>query len=223
MSEGISNAQVEQRRVADLIPYENNNKKHPASQIEALAKSIEDQGLENPILIEEDGTIISGHGRHLAVQHLGREFVAVRVARGITKEQARKLRIAANKTTSIEYDTEALSLELKGLADLDIDLGSLGINEKEILVMVEDVGEMDLGSLTTDIKTAVETHERETEEKADEIESSEVSIAKVFGVKKIPVADARAITRFLGIIEAETGEKGLAALMAHVQGVVAGA
>jgi hypothetical protein len=221
MSEGISNISIDTWEVSRLIPYELNNKKHPADHVTKLAESIAKFGFENPILVEEDGTIISGHGRRMAAIQLGLKFVPVRVAVGLSKDRARQLRIAANKTSSNEYDVDALSFELKDFRDLDMDLDGLGINDKEILVMVDDVGEMDLSSLTTDIRAAVEAHDEDTSEASDRMEGSELPIAKAFGIKKIPVSSVRVVTRFLGTIEAKTGKSGLEALIAHMEDVVA--
>jgi len=220
MTESLSNAPVESWPVENLTPYENNNKKHPPAQIRALAASIADTGIENPILIEDDGTIISGHGRLEAVMSLGWSVVPVRVARGITKEQAMKLRIAANKTSSTDYDIDALSAELAKLQELDVDLGSMGFTDKELSILIEDVGELDLGSMDTDVVASVERHEEVTKETAERVEVSEVPIAKAFGFKTVPNAAQRTITRFLGVIEESHGKTGLEALLAHMEEVV---
>lgn len=216
----LGDAPIESWEVGRLIPYDNNNKKHPPEQIERLAASIKEHNFENLILVEEDGTIISGHGRRLAVLHLGWTHVPVRVAYGLPKAEARKVRIAANKTTSSEYDVDAMSFELKDLGIELVDLGSVGINDKEFSIMVEDVGDMDFGALTTDITTAVETHEKSVTEAADKAEDSETSISKALGIKKVSTGDARLLTRFMGQIEEASGLKGIEALRAHAEAVL---
>jgi ParB-like chromosome segregation protein Spo0J len=220
MSDLLSKAPVESWPVENLIPYENNNKKHPDSQVALLANSISEDGLNDPIVVEEDGTIISGHGRRLAILKLGWTHAPVRVARGLTKTQARKLRIAVNKTASNEYDTDALQKELADLQAFDINLASLGFSEKELTMFVEDVGEIDIGSITDDVVGEVEKHDEAVKETAARIEDATVPIAKAFGFKNVPVAAQRTITRFMGVIEDSHGKQGLDALLAHMEEVV---
>lgn len=220
MADLLSTAPVESWEIERLIPYEDNNKKHPEAQVETLAISISEDGLTDPIVVEEDGTIIAGHGRRLALIKLGWTHAPVRVARGLTKTQARKLRIAVNKTVSNEYDTDALSRELAALGDLDIDLTSLGLSAKELSVLTEDVGELDLGAISTDIVEDVERHEEDVKTASDRAEKSEVPLAKAFGFKNVPVSGQRTITRFMGMIEAKSGLEGLDALLAHMEEVI---
>lgn len=212
--------QVESWDIDKLIPYERNNKKHPQPQIDSLAASIKEFGFENPIAVEADGTIISGHGRCLAAKQLGLIKVPVRVFRGITKDQARKLRIAANKTTSTDYDLESLALELADFRISDIDLDGMGLTDKELVVLLDDVGEIDLGSMTDDVVADVVRHEADVKDSSDRAEASEVALAKVFGFKSVPNKDARTITRFLGVVEEQTGKSGAEALIAHMAGVL---
>jgi hypothetical protein len=217
----LSDAPIEQWLLSDLIVYENNNKKHAPDSVRELAASIKEHGFENPILIEEDNTIISGHGRALAAEQLGMTYVPVRVAKGITKIQARKLRIAANKVTSTDYDTNMMQIELKELQDLDVDLGGMGLTEREFQSLLTDVGEIKFDTLTDDISGSVAIHEEGIARVAEEVEGSEVPLSKAFGFKKVPVAGVRTITRFLGVIEEQTGKVGLDALLQHMSEVVA--
>lgn len=217
MSDGVSFTEVESWDIDRLIPFERNNKKHPDKQVDELAASVAEHGFENPISVEEDGTIISGHGRRLAAIKLGMRKVPVRVFRGITKEQARKLRIAANKTTSTDYDLESLALELADLKELEIDLGGMGLSDKELMVLMDDVGEVDLGSMSTDIVKDVERHEEEVTETADKAEVAEVALSKVFGFKTVTNAQARILSRWIGEVEFAAGKEGVEALIEHAE------
>lgn len=220
MSDFLSTAPVESWEIERLIPYEDNNKKHPEAQIATLASSIIESGLNDPIVVEEDGTIIAGHGRRLALIKLGWAYAPVRVARGLTKAQARKLRIAVNKTVSNEYDTDALARELAALQTLEIDLTNMGLSDKELSILTEDVGEIDLGAISDDIVVDVERHEEDVKTTSEKVEVAEVPIAKAFGFKTVPVAAQRTITRFMGMIEATHGSEGLEALLAHMGEVI---
>ena len=48
--------------INDLIPYQNNAKKHPQKQIDKIKKSIEDFGFNDPIAVDGNNMIIEGHG-----------------------------------------------------------------------------------------------------------------------------------------------------------------
>lgn len=195
-----------------ILPYEFNHKKHPEKQIATLAKLIREKGLINPILLEEDGTIIAGHGRFLAIQRLGWAKVPVRVAYGVSKQDAAALRIADNKTVSNDYDTDILSDELMRLGD-DYDLGMLGFDARELSILISDAGEIDADSLVGDIDMAVEAHEAEIENSSEKADGDVVRLDKAFGFKTISLPSQKTVTRFMAEIEASTGKTGADALI----------
>ena len=57
--------------VSSLIPYASNARTHTDEQINQIAASIKEFGFTNPILIDQEGGIIAGHGRVLALNKLG--------------------------------------------------------------------------------------------------------------------------------------------------------
>ena len=61
---------VDWRPIGDLKKYPGNPRRHPESQIAGLMKSIRHYWT-NPILIDEIGTILAGHGRWEAARRLG--------------------------------------------------------------------------------------------------------------------------------------------------------
>ena len=218
----ISKVQVEQWDINDVKPYPFNNKKHPEKQIDLLMRSIKAHGHLDPIVVDEDGVIISGHGRREALVRLGREKVAVRVLRGISEAEASALRIAANKTVSNEYDTDALARELSFLNDLDMDLGALGFDEKELSMLISDVGEIDDDMIVADMTAAVEQHEAEINEKAEDVDQDMVRLDRAFGFKTIPLKDQKYVARFLAEIEAEYELPADQALIKHMINHLAG-
>lgn len=215
----ISNAPVESWKVEDLKPYERNNKKHPADQIKSLANSIKDQGLNDPITVDEQGVIISGHGRLEAVKLLGWTHVPVRCLKGITETQAMKLRIAANKTTGTEYDIDVLQDELNRLSLLGEEVTDIGFNDRELEMLMTDIGEMDDVDVA-DIDQAVSDFDDEVEESAREAEKTEVPISKAFDIKKLPLKAQRTTGLFMKRIESQTGKTGAEALIAHMEGIL---
>ena len=62
---------VERRQVAQLTPYARNARTHSPEQIAQIAASIREWGWTVPVLVDEAGGIIAGHGRVLAAQRLG--------------------------------------------------------------------------------------------------------------------------------------------------------
>jgi ParB-like chromosome segregation protein Spo0J len=45
-------------KVADIVPYERNAKKHPADQVQLIANSIKEFGFQQPIVIDKDKDVI---------------------------------------------------------------------------------------------------------------------------------------------------------------------
>lgn len=214
----IGLAPVESWPVEKVLPYPENHKKHSPAQVAALAASIKEQGLNDPITVDKDGVIISGHGRLEAVKSLGWTKVPVRWLNMLTKAQADKLRIAANKTTSTDYDFEVLQRELARLSGAGEDLTSLGLDARELEMMIGDIGAMDSASIVEDLDLAVDAFEEEVRTASTKATEDEIAIGKAFGIKKVPPAFAKVAKRFMGEIEGKFApQKGWEALMAHMQ------
>jgi len=120
----------------DIRPYSKNAKKHPKKQIEQVAKSIEEFGMNQQIVVDNDGVIIVGHGRFAALQMLGWDVKPewIKVV-DLTEQQAKAYRLADNKLNESDWDMELVIEELKELemrllemtgfeADLIIDVDS---------------------------------------------------------------------------------------------------
>src|SRR5215469_3861666 len=54
---------VEQWPIERLIPYANNPRLHNAADVERIAASIVKWGWTNPVLVDDQGVLIAGHGR----------------------------------------------------------------------------------------------------------------------------------------------------------------
>jgi ParB-like chromosome segregation protein Spo0J len=214
----ISHAPVESWTLNRIKPYPENNKKHSAAQIKELVKSIESQGLNDPITVDKKGVIISGHGRFEAIKVLGWKVCPVRHLKMLTPVQADKLRIAANKTSSNEYDYDAMQRELSRLSGMGESLDDMGFDAKELEMMVGSIGELDMDSISDDIITAVGDFEDEAREEAAKIGDEEVSLSKAFGLSKIPLRSMRTAKVFMGAIERETGLVGSDALVKFMEG-----
>lgn len=120
---------VERRPVKDLVPYARNSRTHTDEQVQQLAASIEQFGFTKPVLIDEDNTIIAGHARVMAVEHLGCADVPVMVARGWTEAQRRAYVIADNALAlNAGWDEGVLADELHDIAALEFDLDPIGLD-----------------------------------------------------------------------------------------------
>ena len=126
--------QIIQKRLADIVPYANNTKKHDETQIKNVAESIKKYGWVQPIVIDNDGTIVIGHCRALAAERLGIEEVPCVVVSDLTEEEINALRIVDNKTNESPWDFDLLSAELPevDLSDFEFDFGlDFGLDEKK--------------------------------------------------------------------------------------------
>lgn len=115
--------QIIQKKLADIVPYANNTKKHDETQIKNVAESIKKYGWVQPIVIDNDGTIVIGHCRALAAEKLGIEEVPCVVVTDLTEEEINALRIVDNKTNESPWDFDLLSAELPeiDLSDFEFD------------------------------------------------------------------------------------------------------
>lgn len=106
-----------------VTPYAQNAKKHPKKQIEQVAASIKEFGMNQPIVVDKQGVIIVGHGRYEALKSLGMEVTPemVRVV-DLTEEQAKAYRLADNKLNESEWDMDLVIEELKGFSEPMLEL-----------------------------------------------------------------------------------------------------
>jgi len=116
-----------------LQPYERNARTHSPEQVEQIARSIEEFGFTNPLLIDEHNRIIAGHGRLMAAQRLLMADVPCMVLTGLTDAQRRALILADNKLAmNAGWDAALLSAELQELKLEGFDLSLTGFSVEEI-------------------------------------------------------------------------------------------
>jgi len=135
--------QVEQLKVGDLIPYVNNSRTHSDEQVMQVASSIKEFGFTNPILIDDDGGIIAGHGRLMAAKKLGLAMVPC-IRLGHLSEAQRKAYVIADNQLALNsgWDLDALKLEIDRLGELDFDIELLGFDDDFLTsLMIEEPGE----------------------------------------------------------------------------------
>lgn len=111
-------------KVADLIPYERNPRKIPQEAVDDVKESFMQCGVIDPIEVDENNVILSGHTRRLAAIDMKLTEVDVLKVTGLTEQQKRKYRLLANKTGErTGWDFELLDWELEELDFEGYDFG----------------------------------------------------------------------------------------------------
>ncbi len=130
---------VTRTKLADLIPYARNARTHSDAQIAQLVASIREWGWTMPVLVDEDGQIIAGHGRVLAAEAIGLGDVPTMTARGWSEAKRRAYTIADNKLAlNAGWDDAILGAEFVDLKLADFDLSLTGFDVGELAELFAD-------------------------------------------------------------------------------------
>jgi len=116
-----------------LHPYEQNAKKHTPEQVDQVARSIQEFGFNQPIVVDGNMEVIVGHGRLLAAKKLGLDTVPVLVLENLTDEQVQAYRLADNKLNESEWDMGLVVENLKYLDSQGFDITLTGFDKDLIL------------------------------------------------------------------------------------------
>jgi DNA modification methylase len=124
--------QVSLWNIEDVKPYPRNPRENEHA-VEAVARSIEEFGFNQPIVVDRDAVIIVGDTRFKAALQLGLKQVPVYVATHLTPQQIKAYRIADNKLAEIaEWDHDRLVQELVELEQMDFNVELLGFEPEEL-------------------------------------------------------------------------------------------
>ncbi|WP_374349188.1 ParB N-terminal domain-containing protein [Chitinimonas sp.] len=157
----------ESRALSSLSPYAGNARTHSAAQINKLAQSLVQFGWTVPILVDELGEIVAGHGRLLAAKAVLAEGWAipgwsdastapVLTKRGLSPEQKRAYRLLDNRiATEAGWDKDLLALELAGLQSAEFDLALTGFDKGEIDELLTALSGKDPATQKADAKSAL--------------------------------------------------------------------
>lgn len=204
-----------------LVPYEQNVKKHPPEQVARVAKSLLEFGWNQPVSVDKNGVLITGHGRRLAVLSIieqgkqiprwpDRAKVPVWVRDDLTEAQVRALRLADNRAAEGQIDAKLFQLEL---STLDFDLEGI-FDAKELEFAVADLGQLSEAPFVEDIGAAIDEQTAEVREKAQAASQKRVPVARVLGFKDVAGPNQIKISRLVAHIEGVTGKKGEEAMAA---------
>lgn len=133
---------IEEIPIEELVPYENNAKRHTREQIAAVEASIREFGFRAPCIVwrNDDGRpeVVAGHARIIAAKNLGLKRVPCVSCDDLTDAQRRALTLADNQTTMMTgWDEDLLSYELDTLS-MDFDMTDFGFTD-EMVGMAETV------------------------------------------------------------------------------------
>lgn len=131
----MSRTTIQMMPIASLKPWACNARTHSKKQVRQIAESIETFGFTNPVLIDEAGTILAGHGRVEAAKLLGMAEVPCLRLDHMSEDEKRAYVLADNKLAlNAGWDEDLLAAELGALAsaDLGFDLSVTGFSLPEI-------------------------------------------------------------------------------------------
>ena len=125
--------QIFYKNVNDLKPYKNNARTHTPEQIAEIAEGIKAFGFLDPIEVDKNNVIISGHARLEAAISIGLEQVPTIAHENLTDAQRKAYTLAANKlATKSGWDSGLLKEEFEALKTDDMDLSLTGFTDDEI-------------------------------------------------------------------------------------------
>jgi DNA modification methylase len=130
---------IRYRDIESLIPYAMNARTHSPAQIAQIAASIREFGWTNPVLVDEAGGIIAGHGRVLGGMQAGYSQAPTIELAHLTPAQKRAYVIADNKIAlNAGWNEELLAAELAALKAADFDVDLVGFDERELHALLGD-------------------------------------------------------------------------------------
>ena len=140
-----------------LKAHPNNARTHSKHQIRQIANSIRMFGFTNPVLVNQENTIMAGHGRVAAAELIGMDKVPTIRIEHLSSDQIRAYVLADNKLAeNAGWDKSILAIELQHL--------TLSSEIPDITVAGFEVGEIDLiiNSITESSEEDEEQFDRPT-------------------------------------------------------------
>lgn len=126
--------------IEKIVPYENNPRNND-NAVDAVARSIDEFGFQQPLVLDKDNVIIVGHTRYKAAMKLGLETVPCVIADNLSEEQARAYRLADNKVGELaKWDFGLLQGEIDEV--ISIDMGDFGFDMDSVDIDWADVEDL---------------------------------------------------------------------------------
>ena len=100
-------------------PNKRNARTHSKKQVRQIARGIQEFGFNNPILIDEQSVVITGHGQLAAAKFLGLGVVPAVCPSHLSVAEKRAYVLADNQNAlNAGWDSELLSVEFEELSVL---------------------------------------------------------------------------------------------------------
>ena len=132
---------VERWPIERLIPYANNPRLHSEADLDKIAASIRKWGWTNPALVDENGTLIAGHGRVAAATKLKLTSIPVIVARRWSDDEKQAYRLADNELAArASWQPDLLRNELSDLLSSGFDLDLIGFEPNRLEEILAGLG-----------------------------------------------------------------------------------
>jgi hypothetical protein len=147
-----------------LVPYSRNAKQHSIAQVDELVSIILKVGFVKPVIVDEEYTVLAGHGARLAAIKIGLPEIPVVVLSHLSAAEKRAYVLADNRIA--EHSTWDLGVVAEELAALDLekfDFTMTGFSDEDLEQMLDDLAGLsstpatkpDRGTtMSTDPKTA---------------------------------------------------------------------
>jgi ParB-like chromosome segregation protein Spo0J len=133
---------IQLRAIASLRPHAGNARVHDAAQLAQIMASMQAFGFTNPLLVDEDGVLIAGHGRLAAAEALGIAKVPVILMKHLAPAQKEALRLADNRIAENATWDQALlrdALASVQAAETDLEAPATG-NPTQLRTHVSGLG-----------------------------------------------------------------------------------
>ena len=143
MKTQIAELSIRYQPIRNLKHNPHNSRTHSLRQVRQIADSIKAFGFTTPILVDQDNTIIAGHGRAKAAEILGISELPTISLENLSPDQLRAYVITDNRLAEkAGWDPSILAIELQHLSsinsDFDITVTGFDIPEIDLLLSPAD-------------------------------------------------------------------------------------
>jgi DNA modification methylase len=134
---------VENVPIDQIRPDPRNPRNHRDRHVKALAKCIAEFGFNVPVLIDDNGQLIAGHGRYAAALLLGLAAIPAIRLKHLNEQQRQAFMIADNRLHDLSsWNRTNLATILLELAesdlDFDIEVPGFSVGEIDLMVMTAE-------------------------------------------------------------------------------------
>jgi len=171
---------IEKIKISELNPAEYNPRRMTNKQYEDLKNSLEKFGLVDPIIVNNDNTVIGGHQRLKIIKELGATEVPT-VRLNLSKEDEKELNIRLNKNTG-EFDLDILANNF----DME-ELKDWGFKEIELGFNIDKIDSED--PYTKKIESPVYDKQEDKKPKLKDLLNEEKAMKVIDKIEKSKVSD----------------------------------